>query len=68
VSATTQAIRTYPDSLDAWTRHAFALARTDRIAEGIEAAERALALGADGEVVELLDHLRATLPRVLPAA
>ncbi|HEX2086451.1 MAG TPA: tetratricopeptide repeat protein [Solirubrobacteraceae bacterium] len=68
VSATTQAVQTYPDARDAWTRHAFALARTDRIAEGIEAAERALALGADGEVTELLGQLRATLPRVLPAA
>ena len=68
VSATTQAVQMFPDALDAWTRHAFALARTERIAEGIEAAERALTLGADGEVAELLDQLRATLPRVLPAA
>jgi tetratricopeptide (TPR) repeat protein len=68
VSATTQAVTTFSDSLDAWTRHAFALARTDRIAEGIAAAERALTLGADGEVSELLASLRETLPRVLPAA
>jgi tetratricopeptide (TPR) repeat protein len=68
VSATTQAVNAFPDALDAWTRHAFALARTDRVAEGIEAAERALKLGADGEVAELLDQLRATYPRVLPAA
>jgi tetratricopeptide (TPR) repeat protein len=68
VSATTQAIETYPDSLTAWTRHAFALARTERVAEGIEAAEHALALGADAEVAELLRSLRAALPRVLPAA
>jgi tetratricopeptide (TPR) repeat protein len=68
VSATTQAVETYPDSLDAWSRHAFALARTDRTAEAIEAAERALALGADGEVAELLEQLRSQLPRVLPAA
>ncbi len=68
VSATTQAIEMYPDSLTAWTRHAFALARTERVAEGIEAAEHALALGADAEVTELLESLRAALPRVLPAA
>jgi tetratricopeptide (TPR) repeat protein len=68
VSATTQAVRMYPDALDAWTRHAFALARTDRISEGIEAAEHALRLGADEEVADLLDQLRAELPRVLPAA
>ena len=68
VSATTQAVQTFPDALEAWTRHAFALARTDRIAEGIDAAERALTLGADGEVAELLEQLREALPRVLPAA
>ena len=68
VSATTQAVDTFPDSLEAWTRHAFALARTDRTVEGIEAAERALSLGVDGEVRELLEHLRGQLPRVLPAA
>src|SRR5687768_16596398 len=68
VSATTQAVQMFSDSLDAWTRHAFALARTERVAEGIQAAERALNLGAGAEVAELLDQLRTTYPRVLPAA
>jgi tetratricopeptide (TPR) repeat protein len=68
VSATEQATALHPDSVAAWTRHAFALARTDRTSEGIGAAERALQLGADGEVGDLLEGLRAALPRVLGAA
>jgi tetratricopeptide (TPR) repeat protein len=68
VSATEQAVDSHPDSVEAWSRHAFALARTDRVREGIEAAERAIGLGADGEVSELLARLRDELPRVLPAA
>ncbi len=67
-SATEQATLVDGASSEAWTRHAFALARTDRISEGIAAAERALELGAGEEVAELLAGLRATLPRVLPAA
>jgi tetratricopeptide (TPR) repeat protein len=68
VSATEQATELYPDSVDAWTRRAFALARTDLISEGITAAERALDLGAGAEVRELLQRLRDLAPRVLPAA
>src|SRR5687768_10842633 len=66
VSATEQAIGMHPESVDAWTRHAFALARTDRVGEGISAAQRAVSLGADGEVTDLLDQLRGSVPRVLP--
>jgi tetratricopeptide (TPR) repeat protein len=68
VSATEQATAMHPESVDAWTRHAFALARTERTSEGIGAAERALTLGADGEVGDLLETLRASLPRVLGSA
>jgi tetratricopeptide (TPR) repeat protein len=68
VSATEQATMLAPDDVEAWTRRAFALARTDRVSEGIAAAERAADLGAGDEVGELLDQLRAALPRVLPAA
>ena len=68
VSATEQATRLDGDSFDAWSRHAFALARTDRVSEGIAAAERALHLRGDDEVAELLARLRDELPRVLPAA
>jgi tetratricopeptide (TPR) repeat protein len=68
VSATEQATGVAPDSAEAWGRHAFALARTDRTTEAIAAAERALQLGPDEEVAELLERLRTELPRVLPAA
>ncbi len=68
VSATEQAVMTHAESVEAWTRHAHALARTERTSEGIAAAERALGLGADGEVAELLERLREALPRVLPEA
>jgi len=67
-SATEQATLVAPDAHEAWSRHAFALARTDRVTEAITAAERARDLGADPEVGELLEQLRAELPRVLPAA
>jgi len=68
VSATEQATQLAPESVEAWTRHAFALARTDRLSEAIRTAEHAVVLGADGEVAELLDRLRDAAPRVLPAA
>jgi len=67
-SATGQAVALAPEDAEAWSRHAFALARTDRVTEGIEAAERALRLRPDDEVSELLEHLRGQLPRVLPEA
>jgi hypothetical protein len=39
------------------------------VSDAIGAAERALDLdGADGEVADLLERLRAAQPRVLPAA
>jgi len=53
---------------EAWARLAHALARTDRVSDAIDACDRALRLGADPEVADLLDRLRAELPRVLPAA
>jgi tetratricopeptide (TPR) repeat protein len=69
VAATEQAVGIAPDAAVAWTRHAHALARTERVSEAIEAAERALHLDpAAVEVAELLEHLRQALPRVLPAA
>ena len=69
VAATEQAVGLDRDNAGAWSRHAHALARTDRISEGIEAAERALQLNPDdAEVAELLERLRDALPRVLPAA
>jgi cytochrome c-type biogenesis protein CcmH/NrfG len=69
VAATEQATRLDPGNAAAWARHAHALARTDRVSEGIAASERALQLNPDdAEVAELLDRLREALPRVLPAA
>jgi len=69
VTATEQATKLDPDSAPAWSRHAHALARTDRVTDGIAAAERALDLDpGDAEVAELLERLRDALPRVLPAA
>ena len=69
VTATEQATLLEPSSAPAWARYAHALARTDRISDAIAAAERALDLNRnDGEVADLLDRLRAALPRVLPAA
>jgi tetratricopeptide (TPR) repeat protein len=69
VTACEQATLIEPDSAVAWTRYAHALARTDRLTDAIGAGERALQLDPDdAEVAGLLDRLRATLPRVLPAA
>jgi tetratricopeptide (TPR) repeat protein len=69
VTATEQATHIEPKSQTAWARHAFALARTDRVSDAIGAAERALHLnGHDAEVADLLERLRAARPRVLPAA
>lgn len=68
VSACEQAVELDGESLPAWSRLAHALARTDRIAECLEACERALELGADNEVADLRDRMRRLEPRVLPAA
>jgi tetratricopeptide (TPR) repeat protein len=69
VTATEQATQLEPTSQTAWARHAFALARTDRVTDAIGAAERALSLnGRDADVADLLERLRAAVPRVLPAA
>jgi tetratricopeptide (TPR) repeat protein len=68
VSATEDATKLDDESFDAWSRHAFALTRTDRVSEAIAAAERALHLRDDDEVADLLVRLREAVPRVLPAA
>lgn len=56
-----------PDSPVAWSRYAHALARTDRVSDGIAACEHALSLGSDAEVTALLKQLRDAVPRELPA-
>jgi tetratricopeptide (TPR) repeat protein len=67
VSAAEAAIRIDAASPAAWSAYAHALARTDRVRECIEACERALALGPDPEVADLLERVRAALPRELAA-
>ena len=68
VSACEQAVELDGESLPAWARLAHAHARTDRVAECLEACERALELGGDHEVADLRDRMRRLEPRVLPAA
>src|SRR3954453_11569103 len=68
VSACEQATLVAPHDAQAWSRYAHALARTDRVGECIEACEHALALGDDPEVADLLETVRARLPRELDAA
>jgi tetratricopeptide (TPR) repeat protein len=65
VSAAEAATRLNPDSRTAWGSYAHALARTDRINECIEACHRALALGDDPEVADLLARVEASRPRAL---
>jgi tetratricopeptide (TPR) repeat protein len=67
VSAAEAATRLAPDAPSAWSAYAHALARTDRIQECIAACERALRLGDDPEVRQLLKRARASLPHELPS-
>ena len=68
VSAAQAATLIAPDSPPAWSALAHALARTDRPRECIAACERALQLGPDTEVSELLERVRAALPQELAPA
>ena len=65
VSACEEATRLEACSARAWARLAHALARTDRLSEGIAACERALTLADDDEVSDLLERLRAAQPAAL---
>jgi tetratricopeptide (TPR) repeat protein len=56
-----------PESPQAWSRYAHALARTDRVSDAIAACEHAMDLGTDPEVAGLLLALRERVPRTLPA-
>jgi tetratricopeptide (TPR) repeat protein len=53
------------ESQPAWSTYAHALARTDRVQECIAACGRALALGEDPEVAQLLARVEAMSPREL---
>jgi tetratricopeptide (TPR) repeat protein len=68
VSACEQATLVDPESAVARKRYAHALARTDRVTDCIEACERALQLGPDEEVTDLLERMRNAVPRELHAA
>jgi tetratricopeptide (TPR) repeat protein len=65
VSAAQAATVIDPDSKAAWSAYAHALARTDRTRECITACDRALSLGRDPEVSDLLERVRASLPHEL---
>jgi hypothetical protein len=67
LSACELATQLEPGSVEAWTRYAHALARSDRLRECIAACERALELGAGEEVQELLARAIEAEPRALPA-
>jgi tetratricopeptide (TPR) repeat protein len=65
VSAAEAATRLDPESQAAWARLAHALARTERVRECLAACKRALELGEDPEVAELLERVAAADPREL---
>ena len=67
VSAAYAATQLDDESAAAWSTYAHALARTDRLAECEQACRRALTLGDDPEVEELLARLEAATPRGLSA-
>jgi len=65
VSAAEAATVLDPASRPAWSTYAHALARTHRVTECVAACRRALALGEDPEVSDLLARVQATAPRGL---
>jgi tetratricopeptide (TPR) repeat protein len=65
VSIAEAATQIAPESRRAWSTYAHALARTDRLSECQGACRRALALGNDVEVADLLERIRASTPREL---
>jgi tetratricopeptide (TPR) repeat protein len=67
VSAAQAAITIDPGSEHAWSTYAHALARTDRLAECEQACQRALSLGGDPEVTDLLARVQDASPRSLSA-
>jgi tetratricopeptide (TPR) repeat protein len=67
VSTAEEATRLDPGSQQAWSAYAHALARTDRLRECVAACDRALALGKDPEVADLLRHVERMQPREIPA-
>jgi tetratricopeptide (TPR) repeat protein len=62
VSAAQAATQLDPQSPGAWSTYAHALARTNRVRECLDACHRALALGEDPEVADLLARMTAAEP------
>ncbi len=67
VSAAEAATRIDPRSQPAWSAYAHALARTDRLTECQHACRRALKLGDNAEVRDLLARVKAAAPRGVAA-
>ncbi|HLY50227.1 MAG TPA: tetratricopeptide repeat protein [Solirubrobacteraceae bacterium] len=65
VSAAHAATQLAPESRVAWSSYAHALARTDRVTECIGACRKALSLGDDAEVADLLARADGSRPREL---
>jgi tetratricopeptide (TPR) repeat protein len=65
VSAAHAATQIDPESPEAWSRYAHALARTERVSECMSVCRKALELGDDPEVADLLARLEAAQPREL---
>jgi tetratricopeptide (TPR) repeat protein len=65
VSTAHAATQIDPESSQAWSTYAHALARTDRLSECEQACRQALSLGADAEVSDLLARVEAATPRSL---
>jgi tetratricopeptide (TPR) repeat protein len=65
VSAAQAATVLDPESGSAWSTYAHALARTDRVSDCLDACRRALALGDDPEVSDLLERMAKVVPREL---
>ncbi len=67
LAACEQATIIDPDSAEAWSRLAHALARTDLVSEALTACARAGRLGAGDEIAQLRERLEAIMPRELRA-
>src|ERR1700761_7082306 len=65
VSAAYAATQLDPESREAWSTYAHSLARTERTSECIAACQRALSLGEDPEVADLLRRVKDARPREL---
>ena len=68
VQASYEATVLAPEWPTAWSRYAHALAKTDRRTDCRAACEKALSLGPDREVSDLLDWLDSTEPKAIESS